>query len=195
VTSSNPIAGGACAGTGVGPSHIDEVLGVIKAYTTRVGDGPFPTELLNETGDFMQQKGQEFGATTGRRRRCGWFDAVVVRHAFRVNGIKKFALTKLDVLDGIGAMKLCVAYKVNGKLVKDFPASRTQQAQCVPVYKEVKGFKGDLRTLKNFSQFPPEAKHFVREIEKSVNATCAMISLGKSRDETLVLDKGFAWLK
>jgi adenylosuccinate synthase len=195
VTSSNPIAGGACAGTGVGPSYIDEVLGVIKAYTTRVGDGPFPTELNNDTGDFLQQKGQEFGATTGRRRRCGWFDAVVVRHAFRVNGIKKFALTKLDVLDGVTPLKLCVAYKIKGKVVKDFPASRTDQANITPIYKEMKGFSGDLRKLKNFSQFPEEAKNFVREIEKSVNATCALVSLGKSREETLVVDKGFSWLK
>ncbi|MFN0118109.1 MAG: adenylosuccinate synthase [Elusimicrobiota bacterium] len=195
VTSSNPIAGGACAGSGVGPRHIDEVLGVIKAYTTRVGDGPFPSELNDATGDYLQSKGQEFGATTGRRRRCGWFDAVVVRHAFRINGINKFALTKLDVLDGVSPISMCVAYKIGNKIVKDFPASRTEQAKAQPIYKKFKGFSGNLRNIKNFSEFPVEAKNFVREIEKAVGAKCALVSLGKSREETLVLDKSFRWLK
>ena len=195
VTSSNPIAGGACAGSGVGPSNIDEVLGVIKAYTTRVGDGPFPTELNDPTGNFLQTKGQEFGATTGRRRRCGWFDAVVVRHAFRINGINRFALTKIDVLDGVDPIKICVAYKVKGRTLTEFPASRKLQMQCVPIYKHFRGFSGNLRELKDFNKFPTEAKHFVRELEKSVHAKCALISLGKSREETLVLDKDFAWLK
>ncbi|MCG3206055.1 MAG: Adenylosuccinate synthetase [Elusimicrobia bacterium] len=195
VTSSNPIAGGACAGAGVGPSNIDEVLGVIKAYTTRVGDGPFPTELFDATGNYLQTKGQEFGATTGRRRRCGWFDAVVVRHAFRINGIKRFALTKIDVLDGIDTLKICVGYKARGRTFSEFPASRGLQAECKPIYKNFPGFTGNLRELKNFENFPREAKSFVKAIENSVGAKCALISLGKSREETLVLDKNFAWLK
>jgi adenylosuccinate synthase len=195
VTSSNPIAGGACAGAGVGPRHIDEVLGVIKAYTTRVGEGPFPTELFDATGNFLQSKGQEVGATTGRKRRCGWFDAVVVRHAFRVNGIQRFALTKLDVLEGMNPIRLCVSYKADGKTIHDFPTSRTLQTKCKPVYKNFKGFTGNLREIKEYAKFPIEVKRFVQALEKSVGAKCALISLGKSREETLVLDKDFAWLK
>lgn len=195
VTSSNPIAGGVCSGVGVGPRFIDEVLGVIKAYTTRVGDGPFPTELNDDTGNFLQSKGQEFGATTGRRRRCGWFDAVVVRHAFRVNGVKRFALTKLDVLEGVNPIRMCVAYKVDGKTVRDFPASRSLQATCQPIYRNFPGFKGNLKGFKRYQDFPIEAKRFVNEIVKEVGATCAMISLGKSREETLVLDKNFPWIQ
>lgn len=195
VTSSNPSAGGVGPGAGVGPCHISEVLGVIKAYTTRVGDGPFPTELFDETGTQLQDKGQEFGATTGRRRRCGWFDAVVVRHAFRINGIKRFALTKLDVLDGLHPLKLCIGYKIDGKTVKNFPVSRKLQSRCEPIYRDFKGFTGDLRKFKSYAQFPKEAKIFVSAIEKEVGAKCAVVSLGKSREETLVLDKNFPWLK
>jgi len=195
VTSSNPSAGGVGPGAGVGPCHISEVLGVIKAYTTRVGDGPFTTELHDSNGNYLQSKGQEFGATTGRKRRCGWFDAVVVRHAFRINGIKRFALTKLDVLEGLNPIRLCVAYKVKGKIVKNFPVSRTQQAEAVPIYKNFKGFKGDLKKLGDYSKFPKEARAIVAAIEKEVGATCALVSLGKSREETLVLDKNFPWLK
>jgi adenylosuccinate synthase len=195
VTSSNPISGGVCPGAGVGPRYIDEVLGVIKAYTTRVGDGPFPTELNNAIGNYLQSKGQEFGATTGRRRRCGWFDAVQVRHAFRVNGIKRFALTKLDVLDGVDPIRLCVGYKIGSKTVKDFPVSRVQQAKVVPVYKNFRGFAGDLRKLNDFEKFPGEAKRYVKELERAVGAKCALVSMGKSREETLVLEKDFAWLK
>jgi len=195
VTSSNPIAGGACNGSGVGPRHIDEVLGVIKAYTTRVGEGPFPTELFDETGVQLQTVGQEVGATTGRQRRCGWFDAVAVRHAVRVNGISKFALTKLDVLNGVKTIKICVAYDVDGKRVTDFPASRTAQAKAKPIYKNYKGFTGDLRSFKSYAKFPAEARAFVKALEDAIGAKCALVSMGKSRDETLVLDKKFSWLK
>jgi adenylosuccinate synthase len=195
VTSSNPTAGGVCPGSGVGPRHIDEVLGVIKAYTTRVGDGPFPSELNDATGNYLQSKGQEFGATTGRRRRCGWFDAVVVRYAFRVNGVQRFALTKLDVLSGVNPIRMCVGYKIGGKTVKEFPWSRSQQAKAVPIYKNFPGFTGDLRQIKDFVKFPSAAKQFVAAIEKEVGAKCALVSLGKSREETMVLDKNFPWLK
>ena len=195
VTSSNPIAGGACSGSGVGPRHIDEVLGVIKAYTTRVGDGPFPTELSDETGERLQKVGQEIGATTGRRRRCGWFDAVAVRHAVRVNGISKFALTKLDVLDGVDPIRLCVAYDVNGKRVTEFPASRTAQMAAKPIYRNFPGFKGDLRSLKSYAKFPETARRYVKALEQAIGASCALVSMGKSRDETIVLDKKFSWLK
>jgi len=195
VTSSNPIAGAVCSGTGVGPRFIDEVLGVIKAYTTRVGEGPFPTEQKNATGNYLQSKGQEFGATTGRRRRCGWFDAVVVRHAFRVNGIRRFALTKLDVLEGVDPVRMCVAYKIGRRTVREFPIDRRSQAMAVPIYKNFQGFSGNLKEFKNYAKFPIEARRFVKALESSVGAKCALISLGKSREETLILDKNFPWLK
>ncbi len=195
VTSSNPTAGGALAGSGVGPRYLDEVLGVIKAYTTRVGDGPFPTELNDDTGNYLQSKGQEVGATTGRRRRCGWFDAVAVRHAVRVNGIGKFAMTKLDVLEGVNPIKLCVAYKIDGKRVTEFPAGRGAQMRIVPIYKNFKGFKGNLRDIKDYKKWPKEVHAFVSAMEKEIGAKCALISLGKSREETIVLDKTVSWLK
>ncbi|MCB4757059.1 MAG: adenylosuccinate synthase [Elusimicrobia bacterium] len=195
VTSSNPISGGACIGAGVGPTYIDETLGVIKAYTTRVGDGPFPTELKGAEGNYLQSKGQEFGATTGRRRRCGWFDAVVVRHAFRINGIKRFALTKLDVLEGLNPIRICTAYKAQGKILTHFPTSRTLQSQAKPIYKNFRGFTGNLKEINDFNKFPVEARRFVHEIEKSAGAKCALVSMGRSREETLVLDKDFPWLK
>jgi adenylosuccinate synthase len=139
--------------------------------------------------------GQEFGATTGRRRRCGWFDALVVRHAFRINGIKRFALTKLDVLDGVDPIRICVGYKAGGKTLRDFPTSRVLQAKAQPIYKNVRGFTGDLRQYKTFEQFPDEAKRYVKELERAVQAKCALVSMGKSREETLVLEKDFSWLK
>lgn len=195
VTSSNPISGGVCAGTGVGPRHIDEVLGVIKAYTTRVGDGPFPTELFDSTGHFMQSKGQEFGATTGRKRRCGWFDAVAVRHAFRVNGVRRFALTKLDVLEDVDPLRICVGYKLGGRTIKDFPTSRVLQEQVKPIYKNFRGFKGNLKGINDYKKFPVEVHRYVSALEKETGAKCALISLGKSREETLVLEKDFPWLR
>ena len=145
VTSSNPTSGGASTGVGMGPSNVDAVLGVVKAYTTRVGEGPFPTELFDKTGEFLREKGQEFGATTGRPRRCGWFDAVVLRHSVRVNGIKHLILTKLDCLEGLDKIKICVAYKYKGKILKDFPASRIVQRDCKPVYEEMPGLNGVVR--------------------------------------------------
>jgi len=160
-----------------------------------VGEGPFPTELKNAQGNYLQSKGQEFGATTGRRRRCGWFDAVVVRHSFRINGIKRFALTKLDVLDGLDPVRICVGYKVGKKTLKNFPISRKIQAQCTPVYQNLRGFSGHLKTIKDFKKFPKQAQRIVHSIEKAVHAKCALISMGKSREETLVLDKNFPWLK
>ncbi len=171
--------------------------GAFRSIPESEPDGPssFPTESFDATGEHLQNKGQEFGATTGRKRRCGWFDAVVVRHAFRINGIKRFALTKLDVLDGLNPIKLCVGYKVDGKILKDFPVSRTLQSRIEPIFKTFKGFSGDLRQFKTYAKFPKEAKAFVAAIEKEVGAKCALVSLGKSREETLVLDKNFPWLK
>lgn len=195
VTSSNPVAGGACSGTGVSPRDIEEVLGVIKAYSTRVGEGPFPTELKDGKGVYLQTKGQEFGATTGRKRRCGWLDVVALRHAVRINGIQRFALMKLDVLEGMSSLKVCTAYRYGGKTYKEFPASRTVQKRCQPVYQELPGFSDRFDQAKSFKDFSREARHYVSYIEKEVGARCCMISLGRSREQTIVLDKEFKWLK
>ena len=194
VTSSNPVAGGVGPGTGVNPMEI-ETLGILKAYTTRVGEGPFPTELKDGIGVYLQTKGQEFGATTGRKRRCGWLDAVAVRHAVRINGIRRFALMKLDVLEGVSPLKVCVAYKYGGKTYKEFPASRTAQAQCRPVYQEFPGFPGPLDKVRKFGDFPPPAQRYISFVEKAVGARCSLISLGRSREQTIITDKDFAWLK
>jgi len=194
VTSSNPIAGAASTGSGVGPNVVQEVLGVVKAYTTRVGDGPFPTELKDNLGDFLRDRGQEFGATTGRPRRCGWFDAVVVRHSVRVNGITRLALTKLDVLEGVNPIKVCVAYRVDGKLVKEFPASRREQALAQPVYKEVPGFTDHVKGITDFKKLPKAAQSYVRFLEKEAGASMDLISMGRSRDETILMDKKFRWI-
>jgi adenylosuccinate synthase len=193
VTSSNPIAGAACVGSGVGPAAIDEVLGVVKAYTTRVGDGPFPTELKDDFGNKLRERGQEFGATTGRPRRCGWFDAVVVRHAVRINGLTRLSLTKLDVLEGVDPIRVCVAYKVNGKTVKDFPASRKAQAEAVPVYRELPGFAGPVKGITQYKNLPKTAQDYVRFLEKEVGVPMALISMGRSREETIVMDRKFRW--
>jgi adenylosuccinate synthase len=158
VTSSNPTAGGASVGAGIGPSKIEKVLGVVKAYTTRVGEGPFPTELFDEVGSFLREKGQEYGATTGRPRRCGWFDAVLLRHSVRVSGIEHLILTKLDCLEGLEKIKICVAYKYKGKIIKEFPASRILQRDCKPVYEEMPGLDGKVRGVRSFDKLPKNAQ-------------------------------------
>jgi len=195
VTSSNPIAGGACVGSGIGPSEIHEVLGVVKAYTTRVGDGPFPTELNDNIGKSMRNIGQEYGATTGRPRRCGWFDSVLVRHSVRVNGISKLALTKLDVLQGLDKLKVCTGYKYNGKLLREFPASRIILEKCKPVYKELPGFNGQVAGVTKYAGLPANAKRYVKFLEKQVGAKVSIISRGRSREETIMIDKKFRWIK
>jgi adenylosuccinate synthase len=194
VTSSNPTAGAASVGAGIGPGSIDEVLGVLKAYTTRVGEGPFPTELKDALGESLRQRGQEFGATTGRPRRCGWFDSVAVRHAIRVNGITRLALTKLDVLEGIDPIRVCVAYKVDGKLVKEFPSSRHAHAVAQPVYKDFPGFTGPVKGITKYKDLPANAKKYIAFLEKDVRAPMSLISMGRSRDETIVIDKKFRWV-
>ncbi len=189
VTSSNPVAGGCCVGAGIGPTKIDSVLGVVKAYTTRVGEGPFPTELTDDIGKYLQEKGKEYGATTGRPRRCGWFDAVVVRHSVRVNGIDRLALTKLDVLDGLEKLKICTAYRYQGKILSEFPASWEILIHCKPVYKELSGWKEKTYGLEKFSQLPEVAQEYLKTIERLVGARIALISMGRSREETIVIDK------
>ncbi|MBI3291794.1 MAG: adenylosuccinate synthase [Elusimicrobia bacterium] len=194
VTSSNPVAGGACVGTGVGPTKIDAVLGVVKAYTTRVGEGPFPTELNNQQGAILRTRGQEIGATTGRPRRCGWFDSVVVRHAVRVNGMDRLALTKLDVLEGIAPLRMCVAYRYRGRLLRDFPQSRTVQAACRPVYETLPGFHERIQGLTHPKQLPSNALRYLRRLEQLVGAKVSLLSLGQSREETIIMDRHFPWL-
>lgn len=193
VTSSNPIAGGVGTGAGVGPSNIDKVLGVVKAYTTRVGEGPFPTELFDEMGDFLRDKGGEYGATTGRPRRCGWFDAVVVRHSVRVSGIKHLILTKLDCMEEIDKIKICVAYKYKGKIYKEMPASRTIQAGCKPIYEEMPGFKGKIKGITDFNKLPKDAKKYIKRLEELVGAKIDLVSLGRKREETIEVRKGIKW--
>ena len=189
VTSSNPTSGGASTGVGMGPSNVDAVLGVVKAYTTRVGEGPFPTELFDKTGQFLREKGQEFGATTGRPRRCGWFDAVVLRHSVRVNGIKHLILTKLDCLEGLDKIKICVAYKYKGKILKDFPASRIVQRDCKPVYEEMPGLNGIVRGVTKFEKLPANAKKYIKRLEQLVGAKIDLVSLGRKREETIPAGK------
>ena len=189
VTSSNPTSGGASTGVGMGPSNVDAVLGVVKAYTTRVGEGPFPTELFDKTGEFLREKGQEFGATTGRPRRCGWFDAVVLRHSVRVNGIKHLILTKLDCLERLDKIKICVAYKYKGKILKDFPASRIVQRDCKPVYEEMPGLNGVVRGVTKFEKLPANAKKYIKRLEQLVGAKIDLVSLGRKREETIPAGK------
>lgn len=188
VTSSNPTSGGACTGSGLGPTQVDLVLGVLKAYTTRVGAGPFQTELTDGLGEYLREKGQERGATTGRPRRCGWFDAVGVRHSVRVNGVQKLALTKLDVLDGLDALKVCVAYRVRGRVIRDFPSSQSAQADAVPVYITLPGWKEKTRGITRFGDLPKAAQRYCRTLEKLSGARMSLISMGRSREETIVLD-------
>lgn len=155
VTSSHPVSGGVCVGSGVGPTLIDEVVGAAKAYTTRVGAGPFPTELLDATGDELRNRGHEFGTVTGRTRRCGWFDAVIMRHSVRVNGLTALAINKIDTLSGMGPLKVCTAYrKADGTVIRDFPPTIDELAECLPVYEELEGFDGDLSGCRSFDELP-----------------------------------------
>ncbi len=186
VTSSHPVSGGVCVGSGVGPTVIDEVIGVAKAYTTRVGKGPFPTELFDETGDTIRNRGNEFGTTTGRPRRTGWFDAVILRHAVRVNGLTGLAINKLDTLSNIGTLKICVAYKKkDGTVLRDYPASLEELAECEPVYEEVEGFTGDLSKVKSFDELPEVCKRYIAKLEEVCECPVKMVGVGPARDQNL----------
>jgi adenylosuccinate synthase len=187
VTSSSSAAGGACTGTGVGPTMIDAVLGIAKVYTTRVGSGPFPTELTDEVGQGLQERGKEFGSTTGRARRCGWFDAVVVRHATQVNGLSSLAVTKLDVLDGCKELKLCIGYRHGGVLYKTMPADLNILTDCVPVYQRMKGWTAATTGTTSYKQLPVEAKRYLARIEELAQCRIDMISTGSKRAETIML--------
>jgi adenylosuccinate synthase len=191
VTSSNTVAAQACTGSGIGPTMIDRVIGVSKAYTTRVGGGPFPTELTDETGERLREKGGEYGATTGRPRRCGWFDAVVVRYAVRVNGIESIALTKLDVLNGLSTLKICTGYRFRGKTYSEVPSSLRIWQECKPVYEEMDGWSEDISAVKEVEKLPRNAKRYVREIEKLIGAKIMLVSIGNERKQTILLENPF----
>lgn len=186
VTSSHPIAGGACTGAGIGPTKISRVLGVIKAYTTRVGEGPFPTELSDEIGKQLMTAGQEFGTTTGRARRCGWFDAVIARYAARVSGISDFAVTKLDVLTGLEQVRICVGYRLAGEILTELPQSLKRFQQAEPVYLDLPGWTEDLSGIRSFDQLPENARNYINHIEKLTGVPATIIAVGPSREQTIV---------
>jgi adenylosuccinate synthase len=186
VTSSNTVAGNACSGSGIGPTQIDFVLGITKAYTTRVGGGPFPTELTDDIGAMLREKGGEYGATTGRPRRCGWFDAVVVRHAVRVNGLGGLAITKLDTLTGLKTIKVCTAYRLGKDVITEFPASAERVARCQPIYEEYEGWTEDISGIKELSLLPPAARRYLEQIERLTQTPIHIVSVGAQRDQTII---------
>src|SRR4030042_34920 len=185
VTSSNTVAGNACVGSGVGPTMIDSVMGVAKAYTTRVGEGPFPTELFDQVGDNIRASGGEYGSTTGRPRRVGWFDANVVRHSVRMSDIRKMTITKLDVLSGFEKIKVCVGYRLNGKVIETVPSNLDLLNRCEPVYEELDGWKTEIKGGKNLSDLPQNAQRYLRRLEELVGAKIDMVSVGSERNDTL----------
>lgn len=186
VTSSHPLSAGVCVGTGVGPMIISNIIGVAKAYTTRVGKGPFPTELNDEIGETIRNKGGEFGTTTGRPRRTGWFDAVIVRHSVRVNGLSSLAINKLDTLSGIGDLKVCVAYKKpNGTVIENFPAALEELADCVPVYETLKGFDDDISFCRSFDELPEACKKYIERLEELCDCHISMVGVGPDREQII----------
>lgn len=191
VTSSNTIAGSACCGSGVGPTHIDKVIGISKAYTTRVGEGPFPTELSDLTGDWLREKGQEYGATTGRPRRCGWLDAVVLRHAARVNGLSGMAITKLDILSGLNKVKICTGYRFEGKRYDEFPSNPRVMQGAEPVYEELEGWTEDLSLAKDLGSLPSNTRKYLKRIEELSGVEIIMIAVGVEREQTILLKNPF----
>ncbi len=191
VTSSNTVAGNAACGAGIGPTAISGVVGIVKAYTTRVGQGPFPTELLDETGDRLQKKGSEFGATTGRRRRCGWLDAVMLRNSKNLNGLTSLAITKLDVLDGLDTIQVCTGYEYEGKILKDFPVSLKVLAACKPVYETLPGWKEDISGVRRYSDLPENTVRYLQYIENLCDTPIGMVSVGPGREQTIVLKNPF----
>jgi adenylosuccinate synthase len=191
VTSSNTVSGNACCGTGIGPKEITGVVGIVKAYTTRVGSGPFPTELFDEIGEKIQKKGAEFGATTGRRRRCGWLDAVLLRNAARLNGLTGLVITKLDVLDGLKDLKICTGYEYNGKTISDFPASLKILGSCKPVYDVLPGWQEDISGIRKFKDLPENAKMYLSRIQQLTETPIDIVSVGPAREETIVINTPF----
>jgi adenylosuccinate synthase len=191
VTSSNTMAGSAAAGSGLGPGSLGYVLGIVKAYTTRVGEGPFPTELTNEIGQWLGEKGHEFGVVTGRKRRCGWFDAVLVRQTVKLNGIHGIALTKLDVLDGLKELKICVGYEVKGKTLDYFPAGMGDQAAAKPIYETLEGWSETTKGARSWVDLPATAVKYVRRIEELIGAPVALLSTSPEREDTILMKDPF----
>ncbi|HUK04297.1 MAG TPA: adenylosuccinate synthase [Burkholderiales bacterium] len=191
VTSSNCVAGAAAAGAGVGPMHLHYVLGITKAYSTRVGEGPFPTELVDEVGERLRQRGQEFGATTGRPRRTGWFDAAAMKRSIQINGVSGICITKLDVLDGAETLKVCVGYRMDGKLSDILPVGAEELAMCEPVYEEMPGWRESTVGVKAYERLPKAARDYLARVEKLCGVPIALISTGPDRDETIVLRHPF----
>lgn len=185
VTSSHPISGGVCVGTGIGPTLIDECIGVVKAYTTRVGKGPFPTELFDDVGEQIRRVGNEFGTTTGRPRRCGWFDAVIVKFAVRTSGLTGIALNKVDTLSGLGTLKICVGYKKGDEVITEFPASLEELAKCEPVYEEMPGWTEDITGAKSFADLPQNAKNYIARIEELCGCKVVMVGVGPNRAQNI----------
>lgn len=184
VTSSNPSAGGVCIGSGVGPSKIKQVIGVAKAYTTRVGDGPFPTELNDATGDYIRETGHEYGTVTGRARRVGWFDSVVVSHARRVSGITGLSLNSLDVLSGLETVKICTGYKYRGEVITHYPASLKMLAECEAVYEELPGWSEDITSAKTLDDLPANTRRYVERVSEFTGIPIAIFSVGRNREQT-----------
>ncbi len=191
VTSSHPTAGGACIGAGVGPTRLDQVIGVAKAYTTRVGDGPFPTELTGPIGAAIQEKGNEYGTTTGRPRRCGWLDALVLRYTLRVSGLTGLVLTKLDTLAGLDSVRICTAYRVQGQVITEFPSDLDLLEGCEPVYEDLPGWTEDAAEARDYDSLPPELKGFIERVEGLIGVPVVMASLGRQRQETILREPIF----
>jgi len=191
VTSSNTVAGNACAGSGVGPTMISSVVGVAKAYTTRVGEGPFPTELKDEIGEKIRERGGEYGATTGRPRRCGWFDAVVVNHSIRINGIQGTTITKLDVLNDFDELKICTGYRIHGNIYHHFPSNLEMLKSAEPIYEVLDGWKTEIRGMRKISDLPRNAKRYLRRIEELIRTKIIMVSVGEERSESIVIKHPF----
>ncbi|HEY7285208.1 MAG TPA: adenylosuccinate synthase [Vicinamibacterales bacterium] len=189
VTSSNASIGGVCTGLGIPPKAIGRVLGVVKAYATRVGEGPFPTELFGEMGNRLRESGSEYGAVTGRPRRCGWYDAVAVRYAARINGLDGLALTKLDVLDGLDQIQVCTAYRCGGRTLTDFPSDLGQLAQCEPVFESLPGWSAPTKSVRRFEALPDAARRYVARLEEVSGVRASIVSTGSERDDTIVRDE------
>ncbi len=191
VTSSNTVASSAATGSGCGPNSINYVLGITKAYTTRVGEGPFPTELLDKTGEELGERGKEFGTVTSRKRRCGWFDGVLVRQTIKISGIDGIALTKLDVLDELDEIKICVAYKLNGREIDYLPAAVDDQLKVKPIYKTFKGWKSSTKGIKDINKLPQNAKNYILELEKFIETKISAISTSPERNDTILIEDPF----
>ena len=187
VTSSYPAAGGACTGSGVGPRKIDNVIGVVKAYSTRVGEGPFPSELFDDVGQFIRDKGGEYGTVTGRARRCGWLDACVIKYASYINGLDSVAITRLDILDDLDKLKICVAYKYNGEILEDYPADLDILSKVEPVYEEFEGWKTSTANIREYDKLPENAKKYLKRLSEVIDTEISIVSVGAGRDETIII--------